>query len=185
MALLPGTQQTGAFTLTSAYPGDWVGDRGAVTLSTVGRAALGDCAVGNGVFLFSGNGNQVCVNATTAGATSAFGIVLRNQGAPMPYPALGLGYATVVPDTYTATVATSGDVAVVGLGVGAAGTANHVPVIGDLVWANGTTGAIATAPASVTTITGYLPLNGWQVTKVGLRMATTYIANQTGIIVSK
>lgn len=164
MSIIPITQQSVQYRVNEAYPGDWTSDRGSVTLSAVSKIAVGDLPIGGGVFPMA-NPDTVTANSTTPTAlnTQVVGFVLRNQ-APAVMPGLSNFYQAV-PDSQTSSIATAGSLATIATGVNATGTPDHSPAYGDLVWVNLTTGLVATAPSSITAVTGYALATGWVVTK--------------------
>lgn len=177
MALRPGFQQQVNLQMLQGLPGDFASDRTAVTLSANGLFAKGDVTVGNACF-YGTSGNQVVSNSSN-GTNAVAGFVIRNAGlSPMGWSDSQAGFGFVVPDGTQANVATGGDFMAVITGINSSGVADHVPVIGDIIWVNLTTGALASAPSSVSTATGYIK-TGWKVTKVGLLTQATVSTNQT------
>lgn len=185
MTLYPGFQQSVGLTVNQALPGDLLSDRTAVTLAANGLFAKGDLPIGGGAF-YATNGNQVA-NSTAGAGTSLFaGINLRNTGlSPMAWSDSQLGYGFVTPDGTQATIATRGDIAVLLTGVNGSGVADHVPVVGDVVWISTTDGTLASAPSSATTVTGYVITGGFVVTQVGLITQATVASNQSLARISK
>lgn len=179
MTLYPGFQKQVNLQVYQGYPGDLLSDRTPVTLAANGLFALGDVAVAAGCF-YSTNGNQVATDSGDAGTTALAGFVLRNQGlAPMGWSDSQIGYGFIVPDGTQATVAVGGDIAMIILGVDTSGSATHVPTVGEYIWVNTTTGAIASAATSVATVTGYVRAGTFKITGVGYLTPATVGANQT------
>jgi len=184
MSTIVGFQKQVDLNVYNAYPGDFASNRTAVVLGANGLIALKDVVVGAGCF-YSTSGNQVATDSADAGTTSLAGFVIRNQGlAPMGWSDSQAGYGFIVPDGTQVSVAVAGDFYSVITGVQADGTANHVPTIGELIWVNTTTGAIASAPINVTTVTGYVQATGWKVTNIGLLTPATVGTNQSFAIFS-
>lgn len=184
MSLITGFQKSVDLNVYNAYPGDLASDKTAVTLAGNGYIALGDVTIGACCFL-NASGNQVATNSSNAGTTALAGFVLRNQGlAPMGWSDSQAGYGFVAPDGTQVSVAIGGDFYAVITGVQADGAANHVPLVGELIWINTTTGALASAPSSVTTVTGYIQASGWKVSKVGLLTPATVSTNQSFCVFS-
>lgn len=179
MTLYPGFQKQVNLNVYQGYPGDLASDRCAVILGANGKFASGDVNVGYGCFLTT-NGNQVASDTTTAGTSVVAGFVLRNWGAaPMTWVQSDVGYGMTVPDGKQATVAFAGDFYSVVTGVNGSGAANHVPTVGENIWVKTTDGSLASAPASVTTVTGYVQAAGWYITGTGGLTPATVGANQT------
>lgn len=167
MAVFPGFQKTVDPVVFTAYPGDPASDKTFAQLNADGYFALGDLSIGLGAFL-APSGNQVATVSATAGTTAFAGIVTRNAGlAPMGWNDSQAGYGFVVPNGTQGSVAVAGDYFAVLTGVDGTGTPNHVPVVGDFVWCSLTNGTFATAPSTVTAVTGYVRCGSSIVTKVG------------------
>jgi hypothetical protein len=177
MTLRVGTQKSVNLVMLQGLPGDLASARTQVTLAANGLFALGDVTVGGACF-YTSNGNQV-VSDSTDGTTNVAGFVLRNTGlSPMSWVDSDLGYGFVVPNGSQATVAVGGDIMGIITGINSSGTANHVPTIGEYIWVNLTTGALAAAPSSVATATGYTRTN-MKITQIGGVTSATVSSNQT------
>lgn len=192
---IPGTQRQVNLSMIQGYPGDLASNRTITQNGAIGLIALPDTTVPTapidvfvGKFGFAcSSGNQVCSNATIAGLVNPMvaGFVLRNYGsAPMTWVQSAVGFGMSVPDGKIATVAFLGDFISVVTGVDTTGTANHVPVIGDILWANNIDGSVASTSASVTLVTGYTLAPGLRITQVGLIVSFTPGVNQTAAIFS-
>lgn len=183
MALNPGFQQAATATVRAGFPGDLASAKTAINIAAEGLFALGDLIVGNGAFYAPG-GNQVVTDSAN-GTTAFAGIVLRNAGlAPMSWADSQIGYGFIVPDGTQATVANGGDFKAIITGVNASGVADHVPLVGENIWVNLTTGAWAAAPISATSVTGYTRAGTFKVTRVGLLTSATVGVNQTFGVIS-
>lgn len=179
MGLLPGFQKSAYLKVQQGLPGDLGSGRTVVNLAANGYFALGPVTVGVGCFLAT-SGTQVCTASSDAGTTTSAGIVLRNQGlAQMSWSDSQQGYGFTVPDGGQPSVANGGDILVILTGVDTSGAANHTPVVGDVVWQKLTDGTLASAPSSVSTVTGYIRLGTFRVTLVGLLTSATVSTNQT------
>jgi|GEM_PF-6071056 hypothetical protein len=175
MSDFPGFQRSATGVPNQVLPGDVIGGRTAVTLGANGKFALDTLTVGYAAFL-TANGNQAASNITDAGTSVVGGIVLRNQGlAPMGWAESQVGFTFVVDQGAQVTLGVNGKFAAIITGVDTSGTPDHVPVLGDQIWVSTTTGAFASAPASVTTVTGYVIAPGWLVNKVNYVNSTVTI----------
>ncbi len=184
MAVRPGFQKTGSLQVNTILPGDIVGGRTAVTLGAESVFALGDLPIGGGAFI-TANGNQAAVSTSAAGTSVVAGIVLRNQGlSPLSWADSQAGYGFTAPDGSQVSLFIGGKVGALITGVDTSGSATHTPTIGENIWINTTTGAIASAATSVATVTGYIRAVGLAVNQVGMYNATVTIgSDQTlGII---
>lgn len=179
MPNVPGFQKQVNLQVFEGYPGDLASSRTVLTAASRGLFAKGAVIIGNAAFLCV-SGNQMASNSTDAGSTYVAGFVLRNvASAPMPWADTAVGYSMLVPDGKQGTAAYGGDFLGIITGVQTNGTANHVPVLGEPVWVKLTDGSLASAPSSVTTVTGYvLNPHGWVVTEVGIYTSATVGANQ-------
>ena len=187
MTLTVGTQQTGLYQSIAGYPGDLADGQTIATLGAKSYQCYAD-AQGNGVIV--GNGafllptGQVADNNTDGSTNKVVGIVARNTNeATMDWDDSFYGYSTQVADGKSATIINNGAVYVKGTGLNAAGVADHVPAIGDLVYAKNTDGSIGTAPAGVTP-TGYTLISGYSVRQnTNIYSAQPIVANQTLVII--
>jgi hypothetical protein len=185
---IPGFQQQVNLAINNVTPGDIFGARTSVTLGANGKFALGDVNVGNFAFNCT-SGVQVSSDSTSAGLStpSVAGFVVRNAGpgAVMNNNDSSTGFGLVVPNGKQATVAINGDAAAIVTGVNSSGVANHVPVVGDILFASNTDGSLASVPAGTTTVTGYTPAYGWAVTFTGYTTNATVGANQSACKISR
>lgn len=180
MALLPGFQRSASARVNQILPGDVYGGRTSVTLGAQGYFALGTVTIGNAVFMAT-NGNQVASNITAAGTSVVAGIALRNQGgSPLSWTDSQIGYGFTASEGSQISVGFNGKFGALITGVDTTGTADHIPLIGEQIWVNTTTGAFACAPSTVTSVTGYVIAQGWLVNRVAMFNATITVgANQT------
>jgi hypothetical protein len=180
MAILPGFQRTATKRVNEILPGDVYSGRTAAVLGANGKFALGTVTIGNGCFLAT-NANQVASSTSAAGTSVFAGIVLRNQGgAPLSWADSQTGYGYSVTEGAQVSVGFSGQFGALITGVNGSGVANHVPVVGEQIWVNITTGAFACVPAGVTTVTGYVIAPGWLVNRIAMYNATVTVgANQS------
>lgn len=184
MALRPGTQKTASAQVTTFFPGDPYGGQTAVTLAANGIFALGDVVIGNAVF-YAPNGNQAASNITAATTSVIAGIAMRNQGlAPLGWNASQDGYGLIASEGSQLSVFIGGKIGALITGVNTSGAADHVPILGDLIWVKTSDGTFGAVPASVTTVTGYVRAFGLAVLFVGqYNPFITIGANQTlGVI---
>jgi hypothetical protein len=166
-----GFQQTVSPKMLAGYPGDIASAITAIDVFAKGYAvsALGDLTVGSFCFVSAVSNNTVAANSTDAGSTLIAGFVSKNTAQSyMNYTDSQIGYSNKIPaGTPAAQINQAGAFITLAKGVDATGTGDHVPALGDTVWVSLADGSVATAPASVTSVTGYVKA-GFAVYKSGL-----------------
>lgn len=183
MAQIPGFQKSATANVAMFYPGDVIGGQTTVTLSENGYLAADDCLIGNGLFR-STDGVSVSNSSVVAGTTVVAGINVRNAGgAYMSWTDSQLGFSLSTPAGSQPTAWIGGKMGALVTGVNTSGAANHTPLIGELLWMNNTTGALACAPASVATVTGYTKVDGVKVQTIGGVNENVTIGANQGLVV--
>ncbi len=183
MATVGFQREVSAF-VNNGYPGDISSAQTAVNLYAKGGFAKGTLIVGNACFvvLAGSQGNQFSAVRADAGVTAPIaGFVARNQAlSPWSWADTNQGYSMNIDDGKQVMPVTGGqNLLAVITGVDEDGLADHVPLIGEQLYVSELDGSLASAPLSVTTVTGYVKATGWTVSKTGLITPATVGANQT------